>query len=107
MESYKVAILQVAKVIKDDRISLTAQLKYFEYVKDNIAIVTGAIDQKIEKLKTERQKFVMDFMVAPERIRQLKLYLSGLEKKKNKMLIGPKIEKIRMLQMKLKALNLD
>jgi len=105
MPNYWATVVEVRREIKNDRLHLDCQLKYYEYVQENVAKMTGEIDRKIEGLRKERERIVKDFMIAPQRIKEVKLYIMGLGAKRNKMLIEPKIERVMELRAKLEAMG--
>ena len=105
MERYRTAVIQIKKQIKEDAITLNCQLRYYEYVRDNVAKMTGEIDRKIEQLMKEREKIVRDFTIAPQKIKEIKSYIFELGAKRNKMLITPKIARVKELRAKLKTIG--
>jgi len=102
---FQVAVLQVNREIKEDGTSLKAQLRYYEYLQDNIAIETGSIDRKIEKLLAERERKVEQFSEAPKRIRELKLRMKSLDVKRNKLLFEPRMNQLEKLKKQIAVLE--
>ncbi len=105
--NYQAAVKRIDKEIREGEITLNCQLKYYEYVRNNVAKMVGKIDLQIEQLKKEREKVVTDFTIAPKRIAEIKLFIIGLVAKRNKMLVTPKIKKVMELKAKLRALGVD
>ena len=102
--SYRVAVLQVSKEIKEDRISLEAQEKYYQNLLDNIGRedgMIGRIDMQILKLQREREKIIQHFEIAPQRLKEIRQWLKQLGVKKEKLLITPKINRFMELREKL------
>jgi len=98
-------VLKVGRMIKEDRTSLEAQLRYYKYITTNISMELGFIDRKIYELEKERQRKVKQFEQAPQKIKELELRLKGLDKKQSVMLNEPRIKQIRRLRLQLVRLE--
>lgn len=101
MNNYRVTTLKIAKDIRKDKDTLKCQLNYYEYVQGNVSKMTGEIDKKIKMLEDQRMKIVEDFMIAPERIKEVKKYIEGLKFKMKKLSIPAKIARVMELRSKL------
>ncbi len=103
--NYRTALLKVTKEIQEDKTSLDAQLKYYEYLLHNIGVEMGRIDTQIHKLEIEKQRLIEQFTQAPHRISEIKKYISGWDFNRTKLLVTPKIEEIKRLRAKLAILE--
>lgn len=103
---YSKSAAEVTREIKDDRTSLEDQLRYHNYILNNIGVVVGSIDRKIAGLVKERRRYVKQFEEAPGRIKDIKLRLKGLEKKKETLLVAPRIERVMKWRRELKKMGM-
>jgi hypothetical protein len=101
------AFTKVTKGIKDERTSLEAQLKYYNYMLNNIGVVVGSIDRKIDVLAKERSRYVWQFGEAPRRIKDIELRLKGLDKKKETLLVAPRVERVIKWRRQLIKMGMD
>ena len=106
MSRYRDSLREVDRLIKYDRISLVAQQKYFEYLLNGGATrELESVERKITELRARKEKILSDQDKAPQRISELKIRLGTLDVKKRKLLVDPKIQRVKELMMQLEKLG--
>lgn len=105
--TYKADAIQISKGIKKNRISMDSQVRYYEYLLENIDSEIGSIDNRIEKLRQERERLLCQVKEAPQKIVEIKNRLGGLYKKHSKLMIAPKIRMIKLLKAELIKLGVE
>lgn len=117
--SYQIAALQISRVINIEKASLENRERYYRFILNNVnnemrrielellklreerkRIVRG-VDIKILELEEEKEKIVGQFEVAPRIIEEIQQRLKGLDSKRDKLLIEPKIDRFMMLRQEL------
>lgn len=108
MPRYRDSLKRISLEIRNDRISLEAQLKYFEYILNGGATEElEVIDRKIVELDRRREKVVSDFKGSTQKIKELVTRLRTLDIKKRKLLVDPKIQRMKELMTQLQKLGVE
>ena len=78
------------------------KIKLLEEERKRIGLISK---RKKDVLLNEKRKKITQFNDAPKKIEELKNELDGLDSKRNKLMIDPRREQLRKLQVELKGLS--